>query len=231
MRVGVIVVLCLFLFSCNNDKEKNTALENASDPALKKKQWWAEVNQSKLLVKDGDVITRAGSDMISNSLRNFNKQDKAYSHSGIALVENGEVYVYHTLTGEENKTDKMMREPFDSFCNPEKKNGFGIFRYKLDEPERSRFDSLLRHYYQSGMRFDRNFDLKSDSAMYCAEVIYKCLKQSTGNRIILPTTVVKNFKVKDPGYNGKVLKEFEYVAPDNLYMNPYCTEIKRIQFQ
>jgi hypothetical protein len=230
MRVVVFVLLC-FTFSCKPNEEKNVALNTARDPEAKKKAWWGLVNKNKQLVKDGDLITRAGSDMISNSLRNFNKQDKSYSHSGIALVEDGEVYVYHTLTGEENKTDKMMREPFDSFCNPERKMGFAIFRYTINDMERNRFDSLLRHFYKAEMRFDRNFDLKNDSAMYCAEIIYKCLRKSTDDRVVLPTTVVKNFKVKDPGYKRKAFKEFEYVALDNLYKNPYCTEITRVQFQ
>jgi hypothetical protein len=230
MRI-VVFLFILVVCSCHPAKEENPALKQVSDPASKKAAWWKLVHENKKLVRDGDLVTRAGGDMISNSLRNFSKQDKSYSHSGIALVEDGQVYVYHTLTGEENTTDKMMREPFDSFCNPERKIGFGIFRYAINDEERARFDSLLRYYYRTEMRFDRNFDLKNDSTMYCAEIIYKCLKKSTNNRVILPTTVVKNFKVKDPGYKGKVMKEFEYVALDNLYKNPNCTQVTRVQFQ
>ncbi|RZL61919.1 MAG: hypothetical protein EOO93_11385 [Pedobacter sp.] len=66
--------------------------------------------------------------------------------------------------------------------------------------------------------------------MYCAEIILKALKQSTQNRILLPTTTVQNFKFKNAAFNNKTFKQFEYVAIDNLYLNPYCKEIARVKF-
>lgn len=231
IRVMLMMILSASVFiSCQNTTEENVALKRVKNPEQKLQEWWQMVKAKKLLVKDGDLITRSGSDVISNSLRNFNKKDKSYSHSGIVFIEQGEMFVYHTLSGDENPTDKMMREPFDSFCNPYKKTGIGIFRYDIDEAERSRLQALLKNYYKKEMRFDKIFDLKDDSKMYCAEIIMKCLKKCTDDRVILPTTIVRNFRPKDPAFNNKILKEFEYIAVDNLYLNSNCKEIARVKF-
>ena len=224
-----ILLSTLFLFSCENVNDKNVATLNAR--AQKEKHLWTEIHKQKLLIKNGDLITRAGTDAISASLRNFNKKDKSYSHSGIALLENGEVFVYHTLAGEENPTDKMIREPFDSFCNPHNKLGVGFFRYDISDNEIKAFDSSFKTYYKQELKFDKVFDLKDDSTMYCAEIIYKCLKRITSGRVILPTTKAQNVVIKNPAFRNKRYKEIEYVAVDNLYLNPFCREIARISYE
>ena len=205
-------------------------MRTARDPKERLASYWQKVKSLKQQVKTGDLVTRTGSDMVSNSLCNFNKKEKSYSHSGLAFIENGEVYVYHTLSGAENPTDKMMREKFDSFCNPVRKNGVGLFRYDLSPTENDSLHSIMKDFYKKEMAFDTKFDLKDDSKMYCAEIIYKALKQSTENRIILPTTTVTNLKVKNEAYRNKKFKELTYVAVDNLYLNPYCKEITRVKF-
>ena len=231
MRYILVFLVFISLFSCMDPgKEENPVLVTQNNPANKLAEWKGKLDSIKPLVKSGDLITRAGSDAISNSLRNFNKKDKTYSHSGIALIEGGEIYVYHTLSGDENPTDKMMREPFDSFVNPVKKNGVGIFRYDLTENEIQKFGEQLRFYYKKEMKFDKIFDLKDDSKMYCAEVISKSLNKATDNRIIIPTTIVRNFRVKDHYLGSQFRKEFEYIALDNLYQNTHCKEIARIEF-
>jgi hypothetical protein len=226
----ISLLIVLSIFSCqnpNNSGEHSILNKNEQ----KQKSLWVEIHKQKLQVKNGDLITRAGIDAISASLRNFNKKDKSYSHSGIALIENDGVFVYHTLAGEENPSDKMIREPFDSFCIPHNKLGIGIFRYSLNDAEIKQLDSSFKKYYQQELKFDKVFDLKDDSAMYCAEIIYKCLKRITNNRIILPTTKAQNVRIKNPAFKNKLYKEIEYVAVDNLYLNPFCREIARISYE
>lgn len=231
MRLSFLSFLFILITACNTPSaEGSVSLQKARTPEERLATWWQKVRESEPMVKDGDLITRTGSDIISASLCNFNKQDKTYSHSGVAFIEDGEAYVYHTMAGDENPTGVMMRQPFDSFCNPSRKNGFGIFRYDLSGSEMDSFRSLIINHYQNKMIFDTTFDLKDDNSMYCAEIIYKGLKVSTQNRIILPTTTVRNYTFKQVGYESKTLKELEYVALDNLYMNPHCREIARVKF-
>ncbi len=232
MKSFFCAVVLVSLWGCNNagsEKKKSgpTYLQRVDQSLIK---WQAEIKEAKKMVHDGDLITRAGMDVTSASLRNFNKQDKSFSHSGIAFIEDGDVYVYHSYTGEENPNGEMQRVSFDSFCNPYKNNSAGIFRYDINEQETKQFGSLIRYYYNRKLKFDKKFDLKDDSEMYCAEIIYKTLAAATFKRIVLPTTIVKNFNYKSPNYKGKTLKVFEYVALDNLYLNEHCKEIKRFSF-
>ncbi len=227
-----ISVVFIFLSSaCINieqQPEQNTSLKNTSDYQSRYKQLQQSVRELKQLVQHGDLVTRTGTDVISASFCNFNKQDKSYSHSGVVMIEQGDTLVYHLLSGEENPGDCMLKEPFDSFCDPTKKNGIGLFRYQLNDAEMHKFDSLIHFYYSSKLKFDKKFNLKDDTEMYCAELIAKSVEKATANRITIPVTSAKNFSVKDKAFEGKTYKEFKYIAVDNLYLNPFCKEIKRI---
>ena len=191
---------------------------------------WAFIIVNKAKIKDGDLIMRSDDDLVSESLRGMSKTDKTFSHSGIAFIENGGVYVYNNMAGIENKSEQMMREPFDSFVSPVRKDGFGIFRYQLSDDERVKIHDIIKELYDKKLLFDKSFDLKTDDKQYCSEMIYKALKKATDNRIVLPTSKVQNFKLRDPKYKGMMLKEFEYVALDNLFLNQYTTQIVRISY-
>jgi hypothetical protein len=226
-----IFIIIIILSACNVvEKEENATLKKARDPQQRLASWWQKVKEQTPQIKNGDLITRTGADVVSNTLCNFNKRDKTYSHSGLAFVENGEVYVYHTYAGKENPGDKMIREKFDSFCNPYRKNGMGIFRYNLSTKESDSLHVVMKNFYKKKIQFDNRFDLKDDSKMYCAEIIFKALKQSTESRVLLPTTTLLNFKFKNAAYKHKTFKRVEYVSIDNLYMNEYCKEIARVKF-
>lgn len=189
------------------------------------------VKENKAKVKNGDLIERADDDLVSESMRNFSKKDKTFSHCGLAFIEDGEIYVYNNMAGEENKSEKMMREPYDSFVSPHKKDGFGIFRYSLTDAEIEKLHQVTKESYTKGMLFDKTFDLKTDDKMYCAEMIYKFLNTATMGRVLLPTSKIQNFRVRDPKYKGLVLKEFEYVGLDDLFLNPFCKPIVRISYK
>jgi hypothetical protein len=189
------------------------------------------IKENKAKVKNGDLIERADDDLVSESMRNFSKKDKTFSHCGLAFIEDGDIYVYNNMAGEENKSEKMMREPYDSFVSPYKKNGFGIFRYTLTDAEIEKLHQVTKENYTKGMLFDKTFDLKTDDKMYCAEMIYKFLNTATMGRVLLPTSKIQNFRVRDPKYKGLVLKEFEYVGLDDLFLNPFCKSIVRISYK
>ncbi len=234
----LLLSLLIAVFSCKRGGSAADGLAN--DTPDKKAGFETRKNDkdiseliriNKQQVKNGDLLERVDDDMVSESMRNFSKKDKSFSHCGIAFIEDGDVYVYNNMAGEENKSEKMMREPYDSFVSPHKKSGFGIFRYNLADSEIARLHEITKSNYAAGLRFDKTFDLKTDDKMYCAEMVLKFLKTATANRIVIPTTKLYNYRVRDPKYKGLVLKEFEYVGLDDLYLNPFCTEIRRVTYK
>ncbi len=220
-----------FLYSCNENKAA------AGDSAGKKTS--IDTNNSQLInnaraqLQDGDLVMRSDNDFESLTLQNFSDSDRTYSHAGIAYRENGQFIVYHSMTGSENPSGLIRKDPFDSFISPGRKTGFGIFRYQLSGAEKEKFHAALKDNISQKIPFDLTFSLRTDDSLYCSEMIYKALKACTGDRIVLPTTTLKNFQPKIFGYKYKnvFLKRYEYVSLDNLYLNPFCKEILRETYQ
>lgn len=215
------VIILFFLYSCKI-KHQNT------DQSIAEESEMAMIFEGKQLLQDGDLIMRADDDIVSTSLRNFSQKDKTYSHCGIAYFEDTTWFVYHLMAGDENPSEIIKKENFDSFVSPHIKTGFGIFRYSMTSDEQNKMKQQIHLYFAQKIHFDKKFDLKSDDQMYCAEMVYKGLRAATKERIILPITERENYSTKKLiGVDTATIKHFKYVAMDNLYMNPYCREIKR----
>lgn len=172
------------------------------------------IREGAALLKDGDLVVRTGNDFVSSVLRRFSQTDKTYSHCGLARVENGRLWVYHAIGGEDNPKATLRKESFASFCNPKYNLGFGIFRYTLTKKEKLQLDSLSRLYFRKKIPFDMQFDLNTDSSFYCAEFVYKILRQVAGSDY-LPVSH---------------LGDFTYVAIDNLYINRHTCAVFQARF-
>ena len=226
-----LFIATVFLFSCNENTSANAASsnnKNTLDAATA-----ALIKNGRAQLQDGDLVMRSDNDFESLTLQNFSDSDRTYSHAGIAYKEDGQFVVYHSMTGSENPSGLVRKDPFDSFVSPARKTGFGIFRYQFSDMEKDKFHAVLQENISKKIPFDATFSLRTDDSLYCSEMIYKGLKISTNERIILPTTTLRNFQPKILGYKYKnvFLKKYEYVSLDNLYLNPFCKEIIRITYQ
>lgn len=213
--------LCRLLFllvACNPGQYNNIPVPIQKDSLKEVKIINAaldSIHSNETIVMQGDIIMRTGRDFTSETMRNLCTNDKTYSHCGIASFENDSLFVYHAIGGEWNPDQKLRRDPFDFFCNPFENRGFGIFRYKLTPGENQRLIGLVHKFYGEGIMFDMRFDLASDDRMYCTEFVYKLIEGASKNKISLSTTTLNHVR---------------FVAPDNLFINPDCTEIKRVIF-
>lgn len=131
----------------------------------------------------GDLIFRNGLDEVSRAARSFNRQDTSYSHCGLLMRENDSLFVYHALGGSYNPSQRLMRQPLDSFCNPAENNCVAIYRYPLNGLQLERLKSIVRGYFDAGLRFDLYFNYQSDDKMYCAEFVFKSLNRALGNSL------------------------------------------------
>ncbi len=212
---------CLLFFAaaCYNGNayskftlSKKDSLQNEKNVAAA----FDSIQLYKKLVKPGDIIFRTGKDFASETMRLLSAHDKTYSHCGIASIEHDSLFVYHSIGGEWNPNQQLRRDPFEFFCNPYENRGFGIFRYKLNAQANNKLISVVQTFYTKKIQFDMQFDLSTDDKMYCSEFVYKSIEQAISNKIILPTTTVHHIK---------------FIALDNLFMNPLCSQIKRVTFQ
>lgn len=204
----------LFLpFSC-----KDAVSESPSAIARFRAEQKADLEKilyGKSLLKDGDLVLRTGNDFISLTLRQFSVHNKTYSHCGIVRIIDGKIYVYNAIGGEDNPNARLRRDSFEAFCNPEHNTGFGIFRYSLTQVQFGRLDSMVDLYYKLRIKFDMKFDLKTDSAMYCAEFVYKAVTRATEDSSFIPLSHIG---------------DFEYVAIDNLFLNGHTKPVYQAKF-
>lgn len=218
-RRWLLCCLLFFIVACNK-KSNNSALSISTKDSLQEEQKisaaFEAIYRNSKIVKQGDLIMRTGRDFTSETMRRLSLKDNTYSHCGIASIEHDSIFVYHSIGGEWNPDQKLRRDPFELFCNPFENRGFGIFRYKLSTRENDSLLTIVQKLYKLGTKFDMEFNLASDERMYCSEFVYKSIERACHKRILLPTTV---------------LNHIEFVSPDNLYINPGCSEIKRVIFR
>lgn len=164
------------------------------------------------LFHSGDIIFRDGRGVISSAFRRLSLTDPRYSHAGIIHKENGLVYVFHILGGEQGRNNKMRKDLLSYFCNSLQSNSFAV--YRMDQNGK-KIDSLAAYYFSTNLEFDTGFNLATDDKMYCTELIYKILIKVSGKDNFLPLTTFSGVK---------------YEACDNIYLSSHSKKIYSINY-
>jgi len=198
--LAIVVISSAFTYFHFSEKE------HLRMPVEKVNDLWNHAKPDSAKLQSGDLIFRHGRGAISNGLMALNLREKKYSHVGIIHIENEKVFVYHAIGGEENKTNKLRKDPVEVFCNPNDIHSFAVYRLDLSEDQRKEEDSLSRVYYKSGLEFDTKFDLSTNDKMYCTEFVYKIVSRITGNLNYISLSAFSGMK---------------YIACDNLYLNSH----------
>src|SRR5690242_7336171 len=90
------------------------------------------VDSAICLLRSGDIALRTGTDIISVMLRGMNLRDKAYSHCGIVMIEDGYPFVYHSIGGEDDPDARLARDSAKAFFLPGPNERLGIVRLSLN---------------------------------------------------------------------------------------------------
>jgi hypothetical protein len=219
----------LLLTACDSPAKNSETTTNAAQRRTDSLQTLLQALKAK--IKTGDLVLRSTDDLEGESLRNFNEQDLRFSHCGIALWQQDSLLIYHCYAGKENPSEKMLRETFEQFTVPTNKLGVAVYRYQLDSVALQLFTDTVIGFYRRGVVFDKQFNLKNDDHLYCAEMVAKALARSTNNQVQLPTTRKtnngNNIYFREYKYKEKV---FEYYALDNLFLNPFAQSVGEVVF-
>ena len=236
---ALLLSLVLIAFACSDNGDRTGAKKTVHLPDSLLTERWKVINTVKDSIREGDLVLRCGNDFISESLSDFSQTEKLYSHSGIAIMDNGTMYIYINMAGDINPDEIMRRDIVDSFITPVHNVAVGVYRYDITAPEREKLKNIVHTHYSNKLQFDMNFDLVTDDKMYCAEMIAKSVEQATGKRIIFSTSLItpglkekylKKLLEKKVIPSAKVADQRDYLALDNLYLHPHCREVKKIIF-
>ena len=236
--LSVMSVLCVVV-ACTDSGENANAKKPVPLPDSVLIERWEVIRILKDSIREGDLVLRCGNDHVSESLRDFSQQEKLFSHSGIALLHNGEMLVYSNMAGDINPNEIMRRDDVDSFLTPANNVAAGAYRYDLSNEELQKLKSIVETHYNNKLQFDMNFDLSTDDKMYCAELIAKAVEKASGHRISFSKSLInkalkekylKKLLEKKIVPSAKIADQKEYIALDNLYFNAHCKEVMKVVF-
>src|SRR5262245_37033293 len=108
-KFSFILSLAFVVAACSDDKiNVNVKSLSLADSLLNER--WKAIHLLRDSIREGDLLLRCGNDFASASLSDFSQQEKLYSHSGIALMKDGIMYVYSNMAGELNPDETMRRD-------------------------------------------------------------------------------------------------------------------------
>ena len=151
------------------------------------------------------MVLRNGRGLISSVFRQSSLQQKKFTHAGFIRKIKNQWVVYHFI---DDKIKSGMRiEPLQHFIDANSCSSYAFCRYQLSNQEKQRLDNIIAQSPKRQLSFDADFNLQSDSAMYCTEWIAKSLDSATQQNDFVPQTTFEGLT---------------YIAPDNLYLNKHC---------
>jgi hypothetical protein len=190
----------VLLFGCGSGEHQTN---NAEVFQAKRLQQFNHIIYPQLakLVQSGDIVTRLGSDITSDMLRQMNRSDQSFSHIGIASIEHDTIFVYHSIGGEFNPDQKIKREPLYSFLHAADNKGSGLYRINTSAAKTLGVAIKAREYFNAAIPFDMAFDYQTEDRLYCAELVAKCVGRT----------------LKDSSWlEFSTAGKFTYVAVDNI---------------
>jgi hypothetical protein len=223
MLRAIASITCIFLIASCNDANRPVPKARTKEQLVQE-----DLQRLKDSAQTGDLILRAGDDMLSQQIKYLNQNDQTYSHSGLIMVQKGQkmvcdIYPYR------NDADTIEFQPIDSFANPSRNLSCALYRYNLSGPERDSLISIIEQYRSNNVRFDRLYDLSTDNRLYCSEMIAKAIEGATRHRIqIKPMNIPFRMRklveayFKKEGATAGVIADRKYISLDNLYLIPEC---------
>ena len=148
----------LIVFGCTNNAN-DAQLKPSALPVSLLNERWKAIHTITDSLCEGDLVLRCGNDFASASLRDFSQHEKLYSHSGVALTNNGVMYVYSNMAGDINPDELMRRDHVDSFLSPVKNIAAGVYRYDFSNAELEKLKTIITDHHKNKLQFDMNFDL------------------------------------------------------------------------
>ena len=96
-KYSFILFSAFIAFACNvnGDNESAKIPSPISDSLLNER--WKMIHVVADSIREGDLVLRCGNDLISESLSDFSQKEKLYSHSGVAMMDNGTIPQKHRV--------------------------------------------------------------------------------------------------------------------------------------
>ncbi len=152
-------------------------LSNHSIPS-NKKQNSSLVLSNQLDLQNGDLIFRKGRS-IESQIVLLSDGNSDYSHVGIIYLKDGKPLVIHSVPAENGEEHEFIKlESVEDFLKKDKAVRFAVFRLEDSLINSTKAASEFAYNcYLNKFCFDNQYDLNSDTKLYCTELIWKAYQQ------------------------------------------------------
>ncbi len=123
-------------------------------------------------IESFDIILSKGQSMQSKLISLLNYSTNDYSHIGIILKENGEVFVLHS-TPDGTKMNGIRFDDLQTFIDLSNVSDCKILRHQsITNNNRLELSNEVKNYKFTQNPFDFDFDNFSNNRVYCSELVY-----------------------------------------------------------
>lgn len=168
----------------------------------------------------GDLVFRRGNDPVSDLFASLNQRDQHFSHCGILVFYKGMWHVCHMINPSGVAADTangIVMSLLDNFISPRENAAWALVRTNIGKVRSVRFADSAAMMSTRHLLFDTRFDLETDDALYCTEMVYKVLQPFLDSTYRIPLTIAESGR--------------PYVAVDNLFGQDFTTTIVHIEYK
>lgn len=146
----------------------------------------AELAESaERLLEAGDIVCRYRGGLWSETFRNMSRRERRFSHAGVVVEGGGRMWVVHAEADDRSGTGRVRRDLFRDFVAQAR--DFAVYRAARPAEVRRRIAERAAAF--EGAPFDRGFDLATAGAVYCTELVWRCVNEAAGAEVIGTTGV------------------------------------------
>lgn len=160
-------------------------------------------------LKNGDLVLRRGRSIESFAVYILDK-NRDYSHIGIVKVVDTIAYIIHVVP---DKPGFVLKELPIDFLSDKNTSHFEVIRSDFTPDQLKAVTDTALRYYNSHFTFDYNYDLGTDTSLYCTELIVKAFEKSN---IYFPDIVPQQLNLLVGTFNvimpGSFLKNFHFTT-------------------
>lgn len=138
--------------------------------------------------QSGDLIYRFGNGFFSGLFRDFSTQEKRFSHVGIIYRphHSDSIFVLHAEASELTGIGGVRKDRAGLFLH--KVNEWAIYRVQASLDQRREIARQALNHHSRKVPFDRTFDVMDTSAVYCTELVARCVNKALHTELIQQRT-------------------------------------------
>lgn len=160
-------------------------------------------DEDLLKLQTGDIILRRGYGLLSDIVADtYSSGGYEVTHAGFIIQEDGQWFVYHSLSGDVSKTDGVQKQLLKDFLESSQPQKIIISRVMGITPlQQEAVKQFATAYLGKGILFDRKGDYNHSQSLFCSEYIINVLGKDM-NLISIP---YKEAQKKEYYYRLKTL--------------------------